>query len=262
MPTFARDGVDIYYEVKGRGRPLMLVAGLAADNVFWAPSVDALAQRYELILPDNRGAGRTTPLDAPSSIAQMADDCMALAAHLGHARLSLAGHSMGGMVVQHCAARYADRVDRAIVASTSPCPSPRDNDLFATWSKLFTLLERPLWFRNLFYWVLSPAFFAQPRNVDALVQLAAAYAYQQTPQALANQVQAIAGFDTRNDLASIRARTLVMAGTLDLVFPIDAAAAFAKSIPGATFAPVDGAAHSFPIESPREFTQRVLEFLE
>lgn len=261
MPTFARDGVEIYYEVKGSGRPLMLVAGLAADSAFWLPSVDALSARCQLVLPDNRGSGRTAPLDVSSTIRDMADDCMALAAHLGIAKVSLAGHSMGGMIVQDCAARYPDAVDRVALASTTAYASPRDNDLFSTWAALFSAVDRRLWFRNLFYWVLSPAFFDEDRRVDALVALAASYQYQQTPAALANQVKAIAGFDARASLSSIRARTLVMAGTLDLLFPIAEAAAFAKSIPHASFAPIEGAAHSFPIEAPKEFTQRVLDFL-
>lgn len=261
MPTFASDGVELHYEIKGSGKPLMLVAGLASDSAFWLPSVDALSARFSLILPDNRGAGRTAPLDAATSIRAMADDCMALAAHLGLPKVALAGHSMGGMIVQDCAARHPDAVGRVVLAATSPMASKRDNDLFATWSTLFAMLDRPLWFRNLFYWVLSAKFFDERRSVDALVQLAASYPYQQTPAALASQVKAIAEFDGRSALSSIRAQTLVLAGTEDLLFPIAEAAAFAKSIPRATFAPIVGAAHSFPIEAPNEFTQRVLAFL-
>ena len=261
MGAFAHDGIDTHYERKGRGRPLMLVAGLAADNAFWLPSLDALSSRYDVVMPDNRGSGRTTPLDAPTSVRAMADDCIALADHLGLATFSLAGHSMGGMVAQDCAMRHPARIDALVLAATSPCATPRDDALFAAWSALFPVVDRPLWFRNLFSWVLSPAFFDAPKAVDALVQLAATYPYQQTPQALANQVRAIAGFDVRARLSSIAARTLVLAGTRDLVFSVDDAATFAEWIPHATFAPVEGAAHSFPIEQPDELTQRVLEFL-
>lgn len=259
---FVHDGISTWYERKGSGRPLMLVAGLAADNAFWMPSVDALAARHDLVMPDNRGAGRTTPLDAATSIRAMADDCIALADHLGLAKFSLAGHSMGGMIAQDLAIRHPGRADRLVLVSTAARASAWNNDLFATWSTLFKLVERPLWFRNLFHWVLSPAFFESARTVDALVQLAATYPYQQTSEALWGQVNAIGGFDARAQLPGIAARTLVMAGTRDMLFRIEDAAAFAKSIPHAAFAPIDGAAHSFPIESPKDFTQRVLEFLE
>jgi pimeloyl-ACP methyl ester carboxylesterase len=261
MGEFAHDGITTYYERKGNGRPLMLVAGLAADNAFWIPSVDALAARYDLVMPDNRGAGRTTPLDATTNIRTMADDCIALADRLGLAKFSIAGHSMGGMIALDCAIRHPMRIDRVVLASSTARASAWNNDLFGTWAALFERLDRPLWFRNLFYWVLSPAFLDNTRGFDALVQLAATYPYQQTPVALANQVKAIAGFDASAQLSAIAARTLVMAGTRDIVFRIEDAAAFAKSIPHATFAPIEGAAHSFPIESPQEFTQRVIDFL-
>ena len=262
MGAFTHDGITTYYERKGSGRPLMLVAGLAADNAFWMPSIDALAARCDLVMPDNRGAGRTTPLDAATSIRAMADDCIALADRLGIARFSVAGHSMGGMIALECAIRYPQRVDRLILASSTAHASAWNNDLFATWAALFGLVDRPLWFRNLFYWVLSPAFLDNTKGFDALVKLAADYPYQQTSAALRNQVKAIAQFDVHGQLSSVGARTLVMAGTRDIVFRIEDAAAFAKSIPHATFAPIEGAAHSFPIESPGAFTQRVLEFLE
>ncbi|MCC6198286.1 MAG: alpha/beta hydrolase [Burkholderiales bacterium] len=261
MPAFTRDGVDIYYEVRGTGPPVMLVAGLAADNAFWAPSFDALAARHRVILIDNRGSGRTAPLDAATGIGAMADDCMALAAHLALAKVTLVGHSMGGMIALDCAIRYPEAVDCLVLVSTAPRASARDNELFATWSALFTAVDRPLWFRNLFFWVLSPALLGNGTSLDALVELAAGYSYQQSPVALANQVKAIAGFDARNQLSSIRARTLVLHGTLDLVFAIAGAAAFARSIPHATFEPVEGAAHSFPVEVPQEFTRRLLAWL-
>ncbi len=261
MPALRRDGVDLWYEVRGNGPPLLLVAGLAADGSYWLPAVDALTQRHRVVLIDNRGSGRTAPLDAPTSIAAMADDCVALAQHLGFARVSLAGHSMGGMIALDCATRHPDAVERLALVATGPVASARNNDLFASWAASFPKLDRGLWFRNLFHWVFTPRFFADRKAVDALVQLAVGYPYQQTPEALANQVRAIGAFDGTGALESLRARTLVMAGTLDLLFPLPAGAAFARSIPHATLEAVDGAAHSIPMEFPQEFARRVLAFL-
>lgn len=261
MATLRRGDVELYYEVRGTGAPLLLVAGLAADNSYWIPVVDALAARYRVVLLDNRGSGRTTPLDAASGIGTMADDCIALVRHLGLPKAHLAGHSMGGMIVQDCAIRHPDLVDRIVLAATAPAASARDNDLFASWASLFDAIDRPLWFRNLFFWVFSQRFFDNAKAVDALVQLATAYPFQQSPAALWNQVRAIAAFDRTKSLSDLRARTLVLAGTDDLLFPVAASAAFAKAIPHATFAPIEGAAHSIPVEFPQEFTRRVVEFL-
>ena len=261
MATFRRGDVELYYEVRGSGKPLLLVAGLAADSAYWLPVVDALAAKYRVILLDNRGSGRTTPLDAATGIGTMADDCMTLVRHLGLPKVHLAGHSMGGMIVQDCAIRYPDLVDRVVLTATAPVASARSNDLFANWAALFDTVDRGLWFRNLFLWVFSARFFDNAKAVEALVQLATSYPYQQSPTALRNQVRAIAAFDATTSLSAIRARTLVLAGTDDLVFPIAASAAFAKAIPHASFAPIEGAAHSIPVEFPQEFTRRVIDFL-
>lgn len=261
MPFLTRDDASIYYEIRGTGAPLLLVAGLASDSAFWAPAQDALAAQRQVILIDNRGSGRTTPLDVATSIGAMADDCAALVRHLGFRKVDLAGHSMGGMIVQDCAIRHPDVVDRLVLAATASVASARNNDLFASWATLFGQIDRAAWFRNLYFWVLSSRFFDSRKTVDALVQLATTYPYQQTSTALRNQVEALARFDSTPTLSSLRARTLVLAGTDDLLFAIAASAAFAKSIPHATFVAIEGAAHSFPAESPQDFTRNVLTFL-
>jgi pimeloyl-ACP methyl ester carboxylesterase len=261
MATFVHGEVNLYYEIRGSGKPLLLVAGLASDNAFWLPVVDALAARHQVVLIDNRGSGRTTPLDGATSIAAMADDCAALVRHLRLPKVDLVGHSMGGMIAQECAVRHAELFDRVVLASTAPVNSARNNDLFASWVTLFPAIDRALWFRNLYYWVLSAGFFDKRVSVDTLVQLAAKYPYQQSTAALHGQVRALAAFDATKQLSAIRARTLVLAGTEDLLFPVAASAAFAKAIPHASFAAVEGAAHSFPVEMPQAFTPRVLDFL-
>jgi pimeloyl-ACP methyl ester carboxylesterase len=261
MPSFTHGDVDLHYEVRGHGKPVLLVAGLASDNAFWLPVVDAFAAQRQAIVIDNRGSGRTTPMDVATSIGAMADDCAALVRHLRLPKVDLVGHSMGGMIAQECAVRHGELFDRVVLAATASVNSARNNDLFASWVALYPTIERTLWFRNLYYWVLSTAFFDKKTSVDAIVQLAVNYPYQQSTAALAGQVRALAAFDGTRHLSAIRARTLVLAGTADLLFPVAASAAFAKAIPHASFIAIDGAAHSFPVELPQEFTRRVLDFL-
>jgi pimeloyl-ACP methyl ester carboxylesterase len=96
MARFSRGDVDVYYEIHGEGAPLMMIAGLASDSQSWQPIIADLASHYRLITVDNRGAGRTTPQDAPVSIRAMADDCVALLDFLGLPSVHVLGHSMGG----------------------------------------------------------------------------------------------------------------------------------------------------------------------
>ena len=133
MPSMIVNGVDLYYECHGKGAPLMLIAGRASDSQSWQPIVEELSQHYLVILPDNRGVGRTKPQDIETSIQQIADDCMALIGHLGLSSVTLLGHSMGGFVALDCAIRYPERVSQLILAGTSAFNSERNKALFQDW---------------------------------------------------------------------------------------------------------------------------------
>src|SRR4029453_6499399 len=109
MPFFARDGVDLYYEIHGEGPPLLLIPGLATNSQTWATILPGLSSRYRTIVVDNRGSGRTSPGDARLDIEAMADGCAALIGHLGLASVAVLGHSMGGFVAQACALRHPER---------------------------------------------------------------------------------------------------------------------------------------------------------
>lgn len=115
MARLKLNDIELYYELIGRGKPVMLIAGLASDSQSWLPIVESLSAQFQVILLDNRGVGRTQPHSAASSIEQMADDCISLADHLGIAQLSLVGHSMGGMIALSCAARYPQRVQQLVL---------------------------------------------------------------------------------------------------------------------------------------------------
>ncbi|PWG74734.1 lipolytic enzyme, partial [Enterococcus hirae] len=82
MPIVSLNSVELYYELAGDGPPLMLIAGLASDNASWAPVIPMLSPRYTLIMPDNRGCGRTKIGDAPVHIDAIASDFVELLDHL------------------------------------------------------------------------------------------------------------------------------------------------------------------------------------
>ena len=74
MPTRTVNGIRIYYEQEGRGKPLVLIAGYTCDLSVWSPIRSELARHYHLLMLDNRGSGRSDSPDTPYSIGQMAQD--------------------------------------------------------------------------------------------------------------------------------------------------------------------------------------------
>ncbi len=262
MPTAPINGVDLYYETCGSGPPLLLIAGLASDSQSWLPVFDGLAQRFTVIAPDNRGMGRTQPADVETSIESIAADCMQLIERLGLESVDVVGHSMGGFVAQVCAAQRPECVRRMVLAATGLVNSARNNWLFADWAAFLEAdMARDLWFRNLFYWLFSRRFFEDRAAVDAAVKMAVAYPYAPSKTAFARQVTAIAEFDGRSLAPLIQAKTLVLAGKEDLLFDVDTCTALARAIPDGQIVVLEGVAHSIHMESPRTFTECIVQFL-
>ena len=110
MPYTKVNGVNLYYEIHGKGTPLILVAGMVSDSQSWLPVIKELSMHYRVIIFDNRGVGRTKPQDAAMTIQQITDDCIALIKHLGLPVVHLLGHSMGGFVALACPIRYPTSV--------------------------------------------------------------------------------------------------------------------------------------------------------
>jgi pimeloyl-ACP methyl ester carboxylesterase len=263
MPTVGLNGIELYHELHGDGPPLLLVAGLASDSQSWLPVRDALAARFRLVLPDNRGCGRTTPQLAPLSVPQMADDCAALLDALGIPRAHVLGHSMGGMIALELAARHPDRVDRLVLAGTGAVTARTATVLGDLAAARETAMPAELWFRLLFPWLFRPGFFEYADTVAEAARLSAAYPYPQSPAAFRAQYEASRAYrDHAAAAAAVRAPTLVLNAALDLLMtPGDAESTFA-AIPRRRSAVLEGAAHSMHWDKPKDFVREVVAFLE
>jgi pimeloyl-ACP methyl ester carboxylesterase len=243
MARLAGNGVDLYYEEHGRGAPLLLIARLASDSQSWLPALAGLAASFRVILVDNRGIGRTSPLETRTSIRAMADDCVALVRHLRLGAVNVVGHSMGGFIAQDLALRYPEHVEKLVLAATGSCSSKRNDALFTGWADALDAGAAPdPWFRELFRWIFSAGFLADTKTVDDLVRFAVEYPFPQPAGAFRNQVEAIAEFDNTGQLSRLRVPTLVLAGSEDL-------------------AAIDGAGHALHVEQPAAFNRQVSGFL-
>jgi pimeloyl-ACP methyl ester carboxylesterase len=263
MPTVGLNGIELYHELHGDGPPLLLVAGLASDSQSWLPVRDALAARFRLVLPDNRGCGRTKPQDAPLSVPQMADDCATLLDTLGIPRAHVLGHSMGGMIALELAARHPDRVERLVLAGTGAVTARTATVMGDLAAARETGMPQELWFRLLFPWLFRPKFFEYPETVAEAARLSAAYPYPQSDAAFRAQYEASRAYRRHVEAAAaVRAPTLVLNAALDLLMtPADADRTF-SGIAQRRSAVIDGAAHSMHWDRPEDFVREVVAFLE
>ena len=113
------NGVHLYYETHGAGRPMILLHGGLGSGEMFGPILSTLADHHQVILPDLQGHGRTADIDRPLDVRLMADDIAALIDHLGLDRPDVVGYSLGGGVAFQVAIKYPEKVGRLVSASAN-----------------------------------------------------------------------------------------------------------------------------------------------
>src|SRR5882672_9141330 len=114
-------GVLIYYKTVGRGAPLVIVhGGPGASHDYFLPYLLPLARRNRLIFIDERGSGRSEKLDDPAgyTVENMVEDLEAVRRELGLGKISLLGHSYGGVLAQAYAFKYQANLGHLLLCST------------------------------------------------------------------------------------------------------------------------------------------------
>ena len=116
------NGLKLYYEIHGDGRPLVLLHGGFGVIGMYGQILPELSKTYQVIAVELEGHGHTALLDRPLSFEQMADDIAALIGHLKLAQADVMGYSLGGGVALQTAIRHPDSVRKAVIVS-APCKS-------------------------------------------------------------------------------------------------------------------------------------------
>jgi len=113
------NGINLYYETHGAGRPLVLLHGGLGSGEMFGPILPTLAAHHQIIAVDLQGHGRTADIDRPLDVALMADDVAALIDHLGLRKPDVVGYSLGGGVALQVAIRHPAKVGRLVSASAN-----------------------------------------------------------------------------------------------------------------------------------------------
>ena len=111
------NGINLYCETHGSGRPLILLHGGLGSGEMFGPILPTLAENRRVIAADLQGHGRTADIDRPLDIRLMADDIAALIDHLGLDKPDLVGYSLGGGVAFFTAVKYPKKVGKLVMAA-------------------------------------------------------------------------------------------------------------------------------------------------
>jgi len=113
------NGINLYVETHGTGRPLVLLHGGLGSGEMFGPILPALAEHHQVVAVDLQGHGRTADIDRPLDVRLMADDVAALVDHLGLEQPDVMGYSLGAGVALHTAAKHPDKVRRLVLVSAN-----------------------------------------------------------------------------------------------------------------------------------------------
>ena len=250
----------VAYRAVGSGPPLVLVMGYGGTMETWDPRlVNALAQRYRVVIFDNAGLGGTAALPAPVSIDAMANQTSALITALGLHRPDVLGWSMGTMIAQAVAVLHPDQVNRLVLGAGYPGNGTAVRPPQRAINALDTGGQSALA-------VLFPAGQAGAQNA----YLAATSSYPAAPAVPADVVAAQghaidawwAGQDPAGArTASITAPTLIADGAADQLDPAVNSRTLAGLIPGARLTLFPGAGHAFLFQDQAAFVTQVESFL-
>lgn len=262
MPHLKINNTAFYYELSGKGQPLVLISGYAADHFFWQPILAEMEKHFQVLIFDHRAIGQTQDGDTFPLTAQiMADDIMNLVKALGLKKPHIVGQSMGGTIAQNIAVRYPDEISKLVILNSTL--KWRQAMLLGLKSMLNVQRENGSFdtvFELILSWVYGEAFLNNPTQVEFLRSVFLNNPY---PQSLANQERqyaALVEFDGRNHASQIKADTLVVSGLEDVISLPAESKEIAESIPHAKLVELQ-CGHGITGEMPKELSQILTQFL-
>ncbi len=261
MSVAQRDGVEIYFERAGEGPPVLLVMGLGMNATGWWRTVGVLAREFTVLSFDNRGAGRSGRPAGPYSVAQMADDAVAVLDAAGVDSAHVYGVSLGGMIAQEIALRHPQRVLRLILAATTPGGERAigaDADTQAFFHRRGQMpAEEAVWASVPYNYAARTRREGGRRIAEDIAQR---LRFPIEPEPYAAQLGAALGHDAYARLGAIAHPTLVVHGTEDRMVPPDNARLLAEALPAAELRLWDDTAHLLFTDEPG-IDRAVCEFL-
>jgi 3-oxoadipate enol-lactonase len=261
MPYANNHGTKIYWEESGAGEPLLLIMGLGGTHRGWRRILPQLAQKYRVIVFDNRGAGESDAPPAPFSITEMIHDAAVVLEAAEIEATNVLGISMGGMIAQEFTLNFPEKVRSLILANTF-CGARE-----AVWAKpevQAALQGRGARSPEEAFWAMAPYIYdASTPRVLIEEDLAARDGKFLRPECFIAQMQAIVSWSgTYSRLHQIKAPTLVLHGASDQLIPFENARIIAGAIPNARLAELENTSHIFMTDSPERSIIEILSFLE
>lgn len=253
------DGVLAWREQGPRERPaVVFLHGLGGSRTSWGPQIEGLSECFRCIAWDMPGYGASAPV-RPLTLAAIADAVARLLDAAAVSRAHLVGESFGGMHALHVALRHPDRVDRLVLANTSPAFGLDGTDPDAWRSARLAPLDAGLAPADIAEDVLTAI--AGPGLSSEMLAMRVAGFARVPADGLRAAVECLPGHNLLDALDEIESPALVIAGQLDRETPVAYAQALADGLCHAELVVLEGVGHLAVTEAPATVNRLMLQFL-
>jgi pimeloyl-ACP methyl ester carboxylesterase len=258
--------IELAYRITGRGKPVILLHGLACGQRMWFHQRRKLSDRHTIITYDQRGHGHS---DAPNDAARysgghLARDLAGIVDALNFDKVAIVGFSMGGGPALALAAARPDRITHLVLADVG---SGADDAWRIQWlaRRWVDFAERTGWdellpdmLRSEFFKLYANRGARYRRHMGGLIRSTPLVGLRHTLSQVLGQRKSL--FRMHSTLQAIKVPTLVMLGQHDYICR-NAARLLSENIPGAALHRIEGAGHMSPLERPDQFSDRLATFL-
>lgn len=261
MPKVLANGIELYYERHGSGDPIILICGFTNDTQMWKDIVPKLKDFFEVIVFDNRGAGRSDTTPPPYTIDLLADDVIALMDALDIPKAHVMGSSMGTTIVQTLGLRYSERLLKGVLLAPFNAIPATVIMVAKTMTKLFDAgVDPAIALETILPWLFSNTFLSDPKRVKEMISNMVNNPTPQPPDGYAGQLAALAAFDLTDKLSEVETEILIMPGEEDLFTPMYCAKILEEKLPNGKLRPVPGVGHMLNIEAVETVVEETLAF--
>jgi 3-oxoadipate enol-lactonase len=248
----------LHYRLDGpAGAPVVVLGpSLGTSLEMWDAQIPALTERWQVLRYDLRGHGNSPAPDGPYTIADLAQDVLALLDQLRISRVAFCGVSLGGAIGTWLAVHHPDRLSALVLCCTAARfgePEAWHDRAYRVRTEGSDWLAEPTTQR----WFTGGFPTSSPTEVHRLLMMLRGV---QT-EGYAGCCDALAGFDLRSRLREIRIPTLVIAGADDPATPVTMSRELAHGIPDADLVVVPDAAHLANVEQPSAVTAAIVDHL-
>lgn len=266
MPTLTAEGISQYYELLGNPAdpPVLMISGLAGLGASWGPQIGRFAARYHVILPDQRGTGRTTRAADGYTTDQLAADMAALTGHLGLGPVHVVGESTGGAIAQLMALNHPGTVRSLVMSSTFARFDAYTQREFRVRRKLLAGPDRETLYDLYATFLFSPRYTREhPEEVQAWIdRILSRPPGPQDGEIALKRTDMIMAHDTLPKLGAITQPTLVLWGDHDACTPPPLSEEIAAAVPGAQVAVFGDGGHLIELEQEEEYFGVVSSFID